>query len=284
MKFTVEGAEGYAYTGGKPLVPGQPLVVLVHGAQHDHSVWGLQSRYLANHGYSMLALDLPGHGRSAGPARERIETLAQWTCAAVVAACAAAGLDSVPPTMIAGHSMGSLIALEATANRPQWLAGIAMLATAVPMRVSDALLDAARSDEDRAFDMINFWSSAGINHRPGAPGPGFSTYIQNRRLMERQPRGVLHTDFSACNDYQAGLERAAALSLPVLFVLAGRDLMTPPKAARQAIDAARAAGADVTVVPVAGSGHNLMAEHPEETLAALRDWLPRVASPRLERS
>jgi len=154
-----------------------------------------------------------------------------------------------------------------------------MLATAVPMRVSDALLDAARSDEDRAFDMINFWSSAGINHRPG-----FSTYIQNRRLMERQPRGVLHTDFSACSDYQAGLERAAALSLPVLFVLAERDLMTPPKAARQAIDAARAAGADVTVVPVAGSGHNLMAEHPEEALAALRQWLPRVASPHLERS
>jgi pimeloyl-ACP methyl ester carboxylesterase len=278
MKFIVEGADAYAYTGGKPLAPGQPLVVLVHGAQLDHSVWALQSRYLAHHGYSMLALDLPGHGRSAGPARDSIEALARWTCAAVTAACAAAGLDTVPATVIAGHSMGSLIALEASAQRPAWLAGIALLAPAVPMRVSDALLEAARTDEDRAFDMINFWSSAGINHRPGTPGPGFSTYIQNRRLMERQPRGVLHTDFAACNLYQSGLERAAALTLPVLFILADLDLMTPPKAARKAIDAALAAGAEVAVVPIAGSGHNLMAEHPVETLDALRGWLPTILS------
>jgi pimeloyl-ACP methyl ester carboxylesterase len=284
MKFIVEAAEAYAYTGGKPLSPSQPLVVLVHGAQHDHSVWALQSRYLAHHGYSMLALDLPGHGRSAGPARDSVEALARWTCAAVGAACAAAGLDEVPPTVIAGHSMGSLVALEASAINPAWLAGIALVATAVPMRVSEALLEAARSDEDRAFDMINYWSSAGINHQPGTPGPGFSTYIQNRRLMERQQRGVLHTDFSACNNYQLGLERAASLTLPTLFILAERDLMTPPRAARKAIDAARAAGAEVTVVSVAGSGHNLMAEHPQETLAALRQWLPRVAAPGVAQS
>ena len=283
MKFTVDGAEAYAYTGGKPLAAGQPLVVLVHGAQHDHSVWALQSRYLANHGYSMLALDLPGHGRSAGPARDSVESLAQWVCAAVAAACGAAGLDEVPATVIAGHSMGSLIALEASGLRPPWLAGIALVATAVPMRVSDALLEAARNDEDRAFDMINFWSSAGINHRPGTPGPGFSTYVQNRRLMERQQRGVLHTDFAACNSYQGGLERAAALALPVLFVLAERDLMTPPKAARKAIDAARATGAEVSVAPIPGSGHNLMAEHPDETLAALREWLARVTAPQAKR-
>ncbi len=280
MKFKVDGTDAYAYTGGRPLISGQPLVVLVHGAQGDHSVWALQSRYLAHHGYSMLALDLPGHGRSAGAPLASVEALAQWCCAAVPAACAAAGLDSNPPTVIAGHSMGSLIALEASALRPPWLKAIALLATAIPMRVSDALLEAARLDEDRAFDMINFWSSAGINHRPGTPGPGFSTYIQNRRLMERQQPGVLHTDFAACNAYAAGLDRAAALSLPVLFILAERDLMTPPKAARKAMDAALAAGADVTAATIAGSGHNLMAEHPVETLAALRDWLPKVASRR----
>lgn len=279
MKFSVDGTPAYAYTGGKPLLPGQPLVVLVHGAQHDHSVWGLQSRYLAHHGYSMLALDLPGHGRSAGPALGSIEALARWVCEAVPAACAAAGLAAVPPTILAGHSMGSLIALEASGLRPPWLTAIGLLATAVPMRVSDALLEAARHDEGRAFDMINFWSSAGINHHPGSPGPGFSTYVQNRRLMERQQPGVLHTDFAACNAYQGGLDRAAALALPALFVVAERDLMTPPKAARKAIDAARAAGAEVSVVTVPGSGHNLMAEHPEEALAALREWLARVTAP-----
>ena len=62
--------------------------------------------------------------------------------------------------------------------------------------------------------------------------------------------------------------------------------MTPPKAAARRSTRPGAAGADVTVVPIAGSGHNLMAEHPEETLDALRQWLPRcdaraqVAAPR----
>jgi pimeloyl-ACP methyl ester carboxylesterase len=276
MKFDVQGNTAYAYTGGRPLVRGQPLLVLIHGAQHDHSVWGLQSRYLAHNGWSMLALDLPGHGRSAGPALPGIEQLAAWVCEAVPAACAAAGLGAVPPAVLGGHSMGSLIALEATALRPAWLTAIALVATAIPMRVSDALLDAARDDEQRAFDMINFWSSAGINHHPGTPGPGFSTYVQNLRLMERQQPGVLRTDFNACNAYASGLARAKALTLPVLFLLAGRDQMTPPKAAAKAIDAVRAAGADVAVVVVDGSGHNVMAEHPDETLGALRDWLTRL--------
>jgi pimeloyl-ACP methyl ester carboxylesterase len=269
----VRGAAAYGYTGGRRLTDGQPLLVLVHGAQHDHSVWGLQSRYLAHHGCSVLALDLPAHGRSAGEPLPSIEAMADWLSAAVPAACEAAGLTTTPATVVAGHSMGSLIALEASSLGLPWLKAIGLVATAVPMRVSDALLDAARTDEDRAFDMINFWSSAGINHRPGAPGPGFSTYVQNRRLMERQQPGVLHTDFVACNAYAAGQDRAGTLSLPVLFLLAGKDQMTPPKAAAKAIAAARTAGADVTVVEVAGSGHNIMAEHPEETLAALRDWI-----------
>ncbi len=277
MRFVVDvpagASECYAYTGGRPLPAAQPLVVFVHGAQHDHSVWGLQSRYLAHHGYGVLALDLPGHGRSSGPPLATIGALGQWLAAAVPAACAAAGLAAVPPTVIVGHSMGSLIALELTGSSPAWLAAIAMVCTAVPMRVSDALLEAARQDEPKAFDLINLWSSAGINHHPGAPGPGFSVFIQNRRLMERQRPGVLATDFAACNAYEDGLARARALTVPVLFLLGERDQMTPPKAARAAIDAVRIR--EVVIVP--GSGHNLMAEHPDEAVDALRRWLPTVA-------
>ncbi len=284
MNFDIAGHPAYAYTGGRPIIDAQPVVALVHGAQQDHSVWALQSRYLAHHGYSVLALDLPGHGRSGGPPLPSVEELAAWVCAAIPAACSAAGVAAVPPTVIVGHSMGSLIALEASHLDLPWLAAIGLIATAVPMKVSDALLEAARTNEDQAFDMINFWSSAGINHRPGTPGPGFSTYVQNRRLMERQKPGVLHTDFSACNAYSAGLERAGALALPALFLLAERDLMTPPKASRKAIEAARAAGADVSVKTIDGSGHNIMAEHPQETLSALLEWLERTLAPSQTRS
>jgi pimeloyl-ACP methyl ester carboxylesterase len=124
--------------------------VFVHGALHDHSVWILQSRYLAHHGFAVLAVDLPGHGRSAGPALDTVEAMADW-----VLQLAAAGRKRAT---IVGHSMGSLIALEAAGARRRASSAIALVGTAYPMKVSDALLQAARDDEPRAFDMINQWS------------------------------------------------------------------------------------------------------------------------------
>jgi len=49
--------------------------VFIHGVLNDHSVWILQSRYLAHHNWNVLAIDLPGHGKSGGepppPCRRR---------------------------------------------------------------------------------------------------------------------------------------------------------------------------------------------------------------------
>ena len=262
MQFELDGRSAYAYTGGKPFNPALPTVVMVHGAQHDHSVWILQSRWLAHHGFSVLALDLPGHGRSAGPALTDIPAMADWVLRATQA------VGARRPTLI-GHSMGSLIALEAAGKAPQQVQGIGLIGTAFPMKVSDVLLNAARDDEQSAFDMINRWSHARWIHRPGTPGPGFSVHVQNLRLMQRQARGVLLNDFSACNAYADGLDRARTLSCPVLFVLGARDAMTPPRAARALIEAVSQAA----VVEVPQCGHALMTEAPDATRQALSAWL-----------
>ena len=268
MKIMIDGREAYAYTGGKPVAGTRPAIVFIHGAQHDHSVWILQSRYLAHHGVDVLAVDLPGHGRSAGPALASIGDMSDW-----VAQCVRA--SGIGPAVLCGHSMGSLIALQCAATHPALAAGIALIGTAVPMKVSDALLDAARNDEPRAFDMINAWSHATVNGRPGCPGPGFSIFVQNRRLMERQSPGVLFNDFAACNAYDQGLEAARALRCPALVVSGGRDMMTPPRAAKALVtalsDTARAASLPPPQVEdIAGCGHALMAERPDAVLAALR--------------
>ena len=266
MRFDVQGRTAYAYTGGRPFDPSRPVVAFVHGAQHDHSVWILQSRWLAHHGHSVLAFDLPGHGRSEGPALPDVGTMADW----VVRALAAAGASRAA---IVGHSMGSLIALEAAGRAPQVVTGIALVGTAFPMKVSDTLLDAARDDEPAAFDMINRWSHAKLVHRPGTPGPGFSVFVQNLRLMERQPRGVLLNDFAACNAYDGGLARASALHCPALVVIGARDAMTPPRAARALASAMPA----VQVVEIAGCGHAIPTEAPDELREALAAWLRRSA-------
>ena len=262
MQLSIDGHRAYAYTGGKAFDPALPTVAFVHGAQHDHSVWILQSRYLANHGFGVLAFDLPGHGRSAGAPLPTVDAMADW----VLRAGRAAGAERLA---IVGHSMGSLIALDAAGQAPDRVSAIALCGCAYPMKVSDVLLAAARDDEPAAFDMINQWSFSGLNHRPGNPGPGFSVFNESRRLMERQKPGVLLNDFRACDSYAGGESRAAQVRCPVLFVLGEADLMTPPKAARLLQQALP----DQRTVRLPHCGHNLMAEQPQGVLQALLDLL-----------
>ena len=263
MFLSIDGRQAYAYTGGKTFDSALPTVILVHGAQHDHSVWILQSRYLAHHGYSVLAADLPGHGRSAGAALESVEAMAQWLLAVVTASGAARAT-------IVGHSMGSLIALEAAGAAPQQVSGIALVGAANPMAVSETLLEATRDDEPAARDMVNIWSHSTYAAKPSNPGPGFWIVGQNLRLMQRIAPGVMHTDFKACNAYTGGAARAAQVRCPTLFVLGNRDAMTPPRAARE-LQAAIKGQRTVLVSP---SGHNLMAEQPDAVLDALTGFLP----------
>lgn len=268
----------FAYTGGRPFVvadePARPTIVFIHGAQHDHSVWILQSRFLAHHGYRVLAFDLPGHGRSDGPACESVEAYA---------GAVAIELDArrVSRVLLVGHSMGSLIALEVAQRRPALVGGLALLATSFPMKVSDALLAATRDDPAAAMDMINLWSHhAGIapfSARPGNPGPGFNIVWENLRLMQRiertHGRQTLIRDFAACNGYAGGLTAAAALSCPVLFVLGDADQMTPPKSARILIDAITA---PKQIVTLPATGHSMMAENPDRVREALHRFAQGV--------
>jgi pimeloyl-ACP methyl ester carboxylesterase len=263
MDLTVGGRTAYAYTGGKSFDPALPAVVFIHGAEHDHSVWILQTRYLAHHGRAVLAVDLPGHGRSAGPALASVEAMAEWIRGVLDA-------TGVKQAALVGHSMGSLIALECAARFPDRISRIALVGTAVPMRVSEELLTATRDDEPLAQDMVNIWSHSAYAHYPSNPGPGFWVMGENLRLMQRQAPGVMHADFVACNAYGNGLAAAAVVACPALLLLGRRDVMTPPRAARELAKALEQA----KVVEIAGSGHALMAEKPDEVLDALREFLP----------
>jgi len=262
MNLTVSGKPAYAYTGGRPFDPTLPAVVFIHGAEHDHSVWALQSRYLAHHGRAVLAVDLPGHGRSQGPALESVEALADWTIALL-------GAANIQQTSLVGHSMGSLVAVECAARYPERITRIALIGTAFPMRVSDELLEATRSNEPLAQDMVNIWSHAAYAHYPSNPGPGFWVIGENLRLMQRQKPGVMQVDFAACNNYANGAAAAAQVRCPALLVLGKRDIMTPPRATKELTGALK----DKRVIEVAGSGHALMAEKPDDVLDALIGFL-----------
>lgn len=261
MLLTVHSHQAYCYTGGKAFDPTLPVIVLIHGAQNDHSVWALQSRALAHRGYAVLAPDLPGHGRSGGPPLSTVEAMAAWVLALLDAAGAGRAL-------LAGHSMGSLIALEAAHHAPQRVSGLALLGATYPMQVSDTLLEAARTEEDAAIEMVAAWSHASWLPGPSTAGPGASVINTARRLMQRMAaRGapqLLLTDFAACNAYANGEAAAASVACPTLFVQGKKDMMTPPRSAQLltgGIEHARIIGVD--------AGHAMMSEASEAVLDAL---------------
>jgi pimeloyl-ACP methyl ester carboxylesterase len=268
MNFDLGGQAAYAYTGGRALDLGLPSVVFIHGAQHDHSVWALQSRYFAHHGFNVLAVDLPGHARSSQPPLGEIGAMSDW----LIALLDAAGIERA---MLVGHSMGSLIALDAAARHPLRAAALALVATAYPMQVAPALLEAALEREAEAIDMINTWSHATIAAKPSFPGPGFWMHGANQRLMEhvggKSDAALLHADFSACNRYAQGLEAAAQIRCPTLFLLGRRDQMTPLRSALSLSTAIAANGVPVETV-VVDAGHAIMAEQPDRALDALFEF------------
>jgi pimeloyl-ACP methyl ester carboxylesterase len=262
MNFEVAGKRAFAYTAAHELDAAKPTVVFVHGAGLDHSWFGLQSRYFGYHGSNVLALDLPGHGRSEGPALESIEAMADWVCEVLKK-------TGVAKASVVGHSMGSLVALEFAARHPAQAERIALIAVAVPMKVADPFLEAARKNDYAAFDMHTIWGHAAQVPLGANPNPGMWMYGDTLARLERLAPGVLYSGLKASNDYAAGLESAAKVKCPALLILGRRDVMTPPKTTQQLQQRI----ARARTVEIGTSGHSLMAEAPDATLDALIEFL-----------
>jgi pimeloyl-ACP methyl ester carboxylesterase len=222
-------------------------LVFIHGAMNDHTVWAAQSRYFTERGHKVLAIDLPAHGNDDATPLSSVAAMADWLLATLDAA-------GVTQTALIGHSMGSLIALEATARAPQRVSHLAMLGSSYPMKVADALLDTARNDEAKAIEMVTKWSHT----------RGYANTEALRQLMQRLAgKQLLHTDLTACNAYNNGAAAAVQVHCPTLFIFGANDVMTPPAlpfiANAQAITLA--------------SGHALMTEQADAVNQALGNFI-----------
>jgi pimeloyl-ACP methyl ester carboxylesterase len=258
MEILLEKKKVFAYTAAHELDAGKPTVAFVHGAGFDHSVFALQSRYFGYHGWNVLALDLPAHGRSDGPPLATVAAMADWLIKV---------LDklSVPEAVLVGHSMGSLVALETAARHARRVEKIALIATAYPMKVSAQYLEAAQKNDFAAFDMSTIWGHAAQAPLGANPNPGMWMYGDALARLRRLAPGVLYADLKAANDYVFSGE----VKCPVLFVLGRRDVMTPPRSAQALQEKLK----EARTVLVDGSGHTLMAEAPDATLDALAGFL-----------
>jgi len=258
MYIEINKQKAFYSTGNGSFDTRQPSVVFIHGAGLDHSVWILPSRYFARHGYNVISLDLPGHGRSQGPALESIEAMAAWVSEVI-------GTVGVSSASIVGHSMGSLVALTLAANHAAQVNKLALLGTAVPMGVSDQLLSAAEANSHDAIDMSNTWSHSQVGQMGGNENPGMWMMGAAERLLERAGEGVYFADFTACNNFSMEVERVKSISCSSLIIAGQADIMTPPKSANAIAELIP----NCRVTLIENCGHSMMSEKPDRVLDEL---------------
>jgi pimeloyl-ACP methyl ester carboxylesterase len=239
-----------------------PLIVFLHGAGMDHSVWVMPARYFARHGYRVMAVDLPGHGRSDGPALESIDEMANWVRTMIQ------GLDASPSrTILAGHSMGSLICLSLAARYPELVEQVLLLGTSAPMPVADVLLNAAQDNDHAAIDMANTWSHGQRSMMGASDNPGTSNLYMGERLLERVAEDVYFKDFTACNGFST--EHYPAIETPTLIITGDEDKMTPPKAGMAVAGMLK----NSQVAHLKGCGHSMLIEQPNQTLDVMAGFI-----------
>lgn len=262
MDLKVDGRRVFAATGGKPIEKDRPLVVLLHGAGMDHTVWVLQARFLSHHGFSVLAVDTPGHGRSEGEPLATIEAMADWAAGAI----AASGFERAA---LVGHSMGAAVALTAAARSPEKVERIALLGASLAMPVHPGLLASARDGSTLAPDLMTSWGLGRAAQIGGHPTPGLWLTGAARRLIQKGAGPSLAADLQACTTWKGGPDAADRVRCPALVFAGAEDRMVPAKATGEM--AAAIQGAEIVTIPAAG--HMMMLEAPDATVDALHGFL-----------
>ncbi len=261
MEIEVNGEQVFYGTGSGHADNNAQAILFLHGAAMDHTVWVMPARYFARHGYQVIAPDLPGHGKSTGTPLTSISAIRDW----ILALQNALTLSS---SSLVGHSMGSLACFATAASHPRRVDKLALLGTAAPMPVSDGMLGAAMDNHHAAIDMSNTWSHSAAGKLGSSGQPGNWNLNTGMRLMERAADGVLATDLSACNEFEAA-EFGQVADTATLIIAGSDDQMTPLRSGLKVA----AAISDSQSVVLDGCGHSMLSEQPNAVLDALALFL-----------
>ena len=180
-------------------------------------------------------------------------------------------IDAVSPDQqasVVGHSMGSLVAMSLASRYADKVQKQALLGTSAPMPVADVLLDAALDNDQAAIDMTNTWSHSARGRLGRSENPGLSNLHVGERLLQQAGPGVFHADLAACNGFSADV--LAQVQQPTLVLIGDEDKMTPPRAGLAVAEKLN----NVQQRRLAGCGHSMLSEQPNQVLDELAAFLP----------
>lgn len=247
-------------TGGRDLGTDGPVVLLVHGAGMDRTVWSLQTRWLAHHGVPALAIDLPGHGKSPDDPLASIVDYGTWLAAVVETTF----VDHARPVHLVGHSMGTYVAAEAAIRTE--VASLTLVGTAAAMPVHPRLLEAAKANDPLAGALMSGWAFDQRTRTGAHPSPGANMVGSTQAMLTQCPEGVLYEDLAMCAAYTDAETTIAGYGGRVTFLLGTADRMTPRRNAQALIDAAQQPR-----VEEVDCGHMIQIEAPRRTRQVIAD-------------
>ncbi len=231
--------------------PASHNVILIHGAGGNHLVWPTALRRLPE--ANVYAVDLPGHGRSAGEGHAQIESYA----AIVIQIIKSLALDNV---VLAGHSMGGATAQIIALHHLPEVSAIVLIGTGAKLRVSPAILDQVLPNYEQAVTTMNQFTWA-------ASAPPDMIARGHDMLAETNPR-VMYNDLSACDQFDIR-SKLAQIECPTLVIASSEDKLTPAKHGRFLADHIPQA----QFILLENAGHIMMLEKPGETAEAVREFL-----------
>jgi pimeloyl-ACP methyl ester carboxylesterase len=220
------------------LQPASHPLVLIHGAGGNLMHWPGDLRRLPD--CTVYALDLPGHGGSAGHGRDQIVAYAEVVRAFVEAL-------TLPPCVLVGHSMGGAIALEFALCYPGRLAGLVLVGTGARLDSALGLSSGILNDFAATVEMMAIWAH-GDHVDPN------TLRLYARRLRELDPQ-VTYGDLLACDRFNR-IDDVARIAVPTLVICGTADRMTPVSYSTYLADQIR--GAQLLILP--GAGHMVMLE------------------------
>jgi len=186
----------------------------MHGSGLTHIVWSLHETFLTAKGYSILSVDLPGHGNSEGPAVKSIEGIAEWIKKLMEQL-------KVNEISFIGHSQGCLVGLEFASRFSKLIKSLVLVGGSYELPVNPALIDYANGGDMKSVELMMKWGYEGVKKFIGG------NPVQKIINSPRQVQEGLAVDLRACNDYKNGLEAAAKISCPTLCILGDKDKMVP---------------------------------------------------------
>jgi len=263
-----------------------PLVLLLHGFPQFWWAWRHQLTVLAEAGYRTVAMDLRGYGASDKPPRGYDTATLSADVAGVIRALGEAR------AVVIGHDWGGWVSWSMPALAPSVTRAIGVVSMAHPLRMRTRMATARQlrgAGYVMAFQVPirpERWLTRGDGVRQmlragAGAGPGFPDQ-QTERMYQRamQVPFVAHTSLEYFRWAVRSLPRrdgrrfADALrrpvEIPVLQLHGGADPLVLPETARAA---ARWVSGPLRWELLAGAGHYLPEERPDQVGAAVVDWL-----------